>query len=66
MRITVNDSLQEFEDELSVSELIARLGIKKGPVAIALNGTVVPRDRFETTHLMDGDKVQIIHVVGGG
>lgn len=35
-------------------------------IAIELNGSLVPKSRFATTALKEGDRVEIVHAVGGG
>ncbi len=42
------------------------LGMKPDRVAIELNREIVPRDRWPQTPLRDGDRLEIVHFVGGG
>ncbi len=35
-------------------------------VAVELNGEIVPKSRYESTRLRDGDRVEIVSFVGGG
>ncbi len=50
----------------TLSALIAQLGMKQDRVAIELNREIVPRDRWAQTRLSDGDRLEIVHFVGGG
>ncbi len=46
--------------------LVAELGIKSDRVAVELNRDIVPRANWADTPLHDGDKLEIVHFVGGG
>ena len=65
MKITVNGNATEVPDGLTVTALIAQLGLH-GPVAVERNRDVVPRAEHATTSLSDGDQIEIVHFVGGG
>lgn len=66
MRLTINGSIRDVPDGLTVSALIAHLGLDQGPVAVERNREVVPRARHAETRLAPGDVVEIVHFVGGG
>jgi thiamine biosynthesis protein ThiS len=66
MKIFINGEDREFTSVASLSDLIAQLGMKPDRVAVELNRDLVPRDRWPTTMLSDGDKLEIVHFVGGG
>jgi thiamine biosynthesis protein ThiS len=51
---------------MSLTSLIEQLGMKSDRVAIELNREIVPRNRWDTTHLTEGDCLEIVHFVGGG
>ena len=46
--------------------LLELLGVKADRVAIELNRDIVPRDRWAETQLKEGDRLEIVHFVGGG
>ena len=46
--------------------LIESLSMKSDRVAVELNREIVPRDRWSQTPLKDGDRLEIVHFVGGG
>ncbi len=50
----------------TVAELVAQLGMKPDRVAVELNREIVARDRWTSAALKDGDKLEIVHFVGGG
>ncbi len=67
MEVEVNGSVRQFDDVDSVDELIERLDIDGGQgVAVAVNDEVVPRGRWESTPMNDGDRVEIIRATQGG
>lgn len=66
MTLHINGEPREFPDGLSLAALIAQLGMKTDRVAVELNLEIVPRTNWETTALKDGDKLEIVHFVGGG
>ena len=51
---------------LTLAALIESLAMKPDRVAVELNREIVPRDRWPETHLKDGDRLEIVHFVGGG
>jgi thiamine biosynthesis protein ThiS len=66
MTLTINGEDREFSANLTVSSLLAELSLKPDRVAVELNRSLLPRDRWNTTPLNDGDKLEIVHFVGGG
>jgi thiamine biosynthesis protein ThiS len=66
MQLTVNGELQDLPAPLTVAELLGRLGIGGGRVAVEVNEEVVPRGTNDARQLTGGDRVEIVHFVGGG
>jgi thiamine biosynthesis protein ThiS len=66
MKITVNGDTRELSSVSTLSDLVAQLGMKSDRVAVELNRELVRRDLWSTTQLADGDKLEIVHFVGGG
>jgi thiamine biosynthesis protein ThiS len=64
--LTLNGKRQEFEREMPLPKLLETLGVDRRMVAVAHNGDVVPRERYEEVSLRDGDAVEIVRMVGGG
>ena len=50
----------------TLSALVDELSMKPDRVAIELNREIVPRDRWSQTALQEGDRLEIVHFVGGG
>ena len=66
MELTINGNGREFSSPLTLSELVQQLGMKSDRVAVELNLEIVPRDRWAVTSLNQGDRLEIVHFVGGG
>jgi sulfur carrier protein len=66
MTVTVNGAPRSVPDGLTLSQLVAELGLQKNPIAVELNRSVVPRDRHAETRLAEGDRLEIVTLVGGG
>ena len=65
MKLTINGEPQSSSAE-TLSALVETLGMKPDRVAIELNREIVPRDQWPQTPLHDGDRLEIVHFVGGG
>jgi thiamine biosynthesis protein ThiS len=65
MNLTINGEPQVSSAE-TLGALVAGLGMKPDRVAIELNREIVPRDQWPQTPLHDGDRLEIVHFVGGG
>jgi sulfur carrier protein len=66
VEVTVNGSVQEVPDGLTVKDLVAHLGLSGGPVAVEINRQIVPRAEHGTRDVATGDTIEIVHFVGGG
>ena len=66
MHIQVNGESREVPREVSLGELMIYLALPGDRVAIELNHNVVRRVEWSTVTLQEGDRVEIVHFVGGG
>jgi thiamine biosynthesis protein ThiS len=66
VQIQLNGETREVADESTVESLVASLELEPARVAIELNGNVLRRKDWTETTLHDGDRVEIVHFVGGG
>ncbi len=66
MQIVLNGEPRALAPETSVAGLLKELGIDPRKVAVELNLEIVPKSTFETTALGDGDRLEIVHFIGGG
>ena len=65
MRLVINAEEREFA-ATTLDALIEELGMKGDRVAVELNRIIVPRAQWSTTPLHPGDRLEIVHFVGGG
>jgi thiamine biosynthesis protein ThiS len=67
MRLLINGEEREFAaGRVTLAALVEQLGMKPDRVAIELNRDIVARDRWPETLLCEGDRLEIVHFVGGG
>jgi thiamine biosynthesis protein ThiS len=67
MNLTVNGEAREFDgDALTVAGLLAQLGLGERRVAVEVNEALVRRAEHPVRALASGDRVEIVHFVGGG
>ena len=66
MTLIINGEHRQFVSISTVSTLLEQLNMKPDRVAVELNRELLPRDRWAATQLQDGDKLEIVHFVGGG
>lgn len=66
MQIVLNGDVHETESGCTVESLLLRLGISRERVAVELNAEILPKANYEKQLLSDGDKIEIVHFVGGG
>jgi len=66
VQIILNGDNTVIADAATVSTLIEQLGLTGKRIAIELNETIVPRSAHAETVLHDGDRVEIVHAIGGG
>jgi sulfur carrier protein len=66
MMVTVNGKPMELPAGLTIDGLLARLKVRREFTAVALNREVAPRSRYAEIRLQDGDKIEIVHPMGGG
>jgi thiamine biosynthesis protein ThiS len=66
MQLTVNGEPYDLAATPSVAALLTQLGLTASRVAVEVNEDVVPRGTYDTHSLAAGDRVEIVHFVGGG
>ena len=66
MKLVINGEERSFGDDLTLSSLVGQLGLKADRVAIELNQKIVRRDDWSATTLHEGDRLEVVHFVGGG
>ena len=66
MKLFINGEERPFDGVATLAELIDELRMKGDRVAVELNREIVPRAQWNDTRLQDGDRLEIVHFVGGG
>lgn len=66
MKLIINGQEKEIAAVNTLAELVLELKITVPHFAVAVNSQVVPKSLYESTGILDGDKVEIVHAVGGG
>ncbi|MBZ5683144.1 MAG: sulfur carrier protein ThiS [Acidobacteriia bacterium] len=69
MKLQINGEERSFGDAatpFTLADLVDALGMKADRVAIELNRDIVARDRWSETKLAEGDRLEVVHFVGGG
>jgi len=64
--LLLNGARREVADGSSLAQLIETLGLAPERIAIELNQSVVRRSEWSTTELREGDRIEVVHFVGGG
>ena len=66
MRLVLNGEPREFERASTVAALVEALGLDVRKVAVERNLQIVPRSLYLATELNAGDRIEIVHFIGGG
>jgi sulfur carrier protein len=59
-------SFDALEEAANLEQLVVELGLKGDRVAIEHNGEIAPRSNWAQTVLRGGDRLEVVHFVGGG
>ena len=65
-KIQLNGNPYEINTETNLNQLLNKLKIQKTKVAIEVNGVIVETNKYPKVILNKGDKVEIVHFIGGG
>ena len=69
LTLLLNGQSRTFEalpEPATVDQLVAELGLKGDRVAVEHNGNIAPRTAWPETALKAGDRLELVHFVGGG
>ena len=66
MEITLNGEKYNLETGSNIVDLIEKLGLNIDKLAIERNLEIVPKSKFAMTIIEEGDKLEIVHFIGGG
>ena len=66
MNVTINGERRDVPAPITLQQLLGELGLDGRKVAIERNREIVPKSTYERVDLADGDKLEIVHFIGGG
>lgn len=66
LNLTVNGELRMFQGVVDLAGLVTALGLDTKKLAVERNLEIVPRSAYGRTALADGDRIEIVHFIGGG
>jgi thiamine biosynthesis protein ThiS len=66
VRVRLNGSNTELDDRTTLTAVVQRYGRGERGIAVALNGEVVARSRWNDVELNEGDRVEVLGAIGGG
>ena len=66
MRLLINGEEREFPPLASITDLVSALELDTRKVAVERNLEIVPRSLHAHTAIADGDRIEIVHFIGGG
>ncbi len=66
MRVVINGENREIPTSLSITALLRDLGLDARKIALEHNLEIVPRSAYGKTMVSDGDRLEIVHFIGGG
>lgn len=66
MLVQLNGESREVRDQATLDDLVSELSLQPARIAIEVNKDVVRRGKWAETVLAEGDRIEIVHFVGGG
>ena len=66
MNVLLNGDARELPDQATLQWLIDDLGLAGKRLAVEVNEDIVPRSQHGDFRLSDGDRVEVVHAIGGG
>jgi thiazole synthase len=64
--LSINGEQRQFAEVLSIQQLLDELGLDARKVAFERNLEIVPKSAYPGTRLAEGDRIEIVHFIGGG
>ena len=66
LTVTINGNPHQLNGSVNVAELLTGMGLDPAKIAVERNLEVVPRSQYKETAVTDGDRLEIVHFIGGG
>ncbi len=66
MHVILNGEPREFPDAITIADLVVQLALRERRIAVEVNCDIIPREHYGSRALCDGDRIEIVHFIGGG
>jgi sulfur carrier protein len=66
MNIIINGEPKTVPNDFTAAQLIDHLGLQGKRLAMEVNLEIVPRSMYTTHRFAEGDKIEVVHAIGGG
>ena len=66
MKITLNGELHEIAEQSTLESLLQSNGLADKRVAVEINRAIIPRSVYRDQEIKAGDRIEIVHAIGGG
>ena len=66
MKLKLNGTDSEFQDGITLAELLENLEIEPAKAAVEVNLKIIKKQDYQEQILKDGDSIEIVNFVGGG
>ena len=66
IKITVNGKQMQIIPKFTLKSLVTKLKMPLNKIAIELNKKIIDKNRISKIQLKKGDKIEIVHFIGGG
>ncbi len=66
MQVTINGEAKTFNGPITVGQMLSSVGLDPRKVAVERNLEIVPKSRYDSIEVADGDRLEIVHFIGGG
>lgn len=66
IEIILNGQPHQLNESISISNLLSQLELQNKRLAVELNNELIPKGQHATHYIKAGDKLEIVHAIGGG
>ncbi|MBL0387649.1 sulfur carrier protein ThiS [Tumebacillus sp. ITR2] len=66
MKLIINGQEREVDNLTTLADVVGHFGLNERIIVIEHNLNIIPRELYAETAVSDGDKIEIVHFVGGG
>jgi thiazole synthase len=66
LKITLNGEIRQLDEPANLRLFLTGLGLDPAKIAVERNLEIVPRSTYDQVQVTDGDRLEIVHFIGGG